>query len=103
MAKLNNIIKLPSKEAYETLLTTGSYKCKVNGVETTLTYDENTIYMTPEEVATAEDPGIVLIATNADIEEGTNESKVVTVKQMRDAINNYSSGSSEVIMRKWEA
>ena len=54
MANLKNVVYL-SNEDYETLISTGTVT--IDGV--TITYDENDVYITPDQIATATQDGLM--------------------------------------------
>ena len=54
MANLKNVVYL-SNEDYETLISTGTVT--IEGV--TITYDENDVYITPDQIATATQDGLM--------------------------------------------
>lgn len=72
-----------TKAQLNTLINTGS----LSDGTTTITYDpETTIYLTPQEQASTSDAGVILIATDQDVQTGTNTTKAVTPAQLKTAI-----------------
>lgn len=72
-----------TKEQLNTLINTGS----LSDGTTTITYDpETTIYLTPQEQASTNDAGVILIATDQDVQTGTDTTKAVTPAQLKSAI-----------------
>lgn len=63
MSNLKNVIYL-SNEDYETLVSTGSVT--ISG--TTLTYDENNLYITPDKLATSTEDGLMSAADKSKID-----------------------------------
>jgi hypothetical protein len=71
-----------TKAQLNTLINTGS----LSDGTTTITYDpETTIYLTPQEQASTNDAGVILIATDQDVQTGTNTTKAVTPAQLKTA------------------
>jgi len=67
MSALKNVIYL-SNEDYNTLISTGTVT--ING--TTLTYDENNVYITPDPLATTTDPGLMSAADKVKLDDIIN-------------------------------
>ena len=63
MANLKNVIYL-SNEDYETLVSTGTVT--IDG--TTLTYDENNVYITPEKLASTTEDGLMSAADKSKLD-----------------------------------
>lgn len=73
MANLKNVIYLSNSD-YETLVTTGT----VTIGSTTLTYDENNVYITPEEVATTTDNGLMSSTDKTKLDAITSQTAYTT-------------------------
>ena len=78
MADFKGIVKL-SEEQYQSLKTNGSLTVG----EKTITYDaKTTVYVTPPKLASETEAGVILLATDIDISDGTSTNKAVTPAQL---------------------
>lgn len=101
MANLKDVIYLSNAD-YNTLISTGTVT--ING--TTLTYDENNIYMTPEEEATTSQAGLMSAADKTKLDSlvgGTyvrydTASQGLTTTQKSNARTNIGAGTSNLTL-----
>lgn len=78
MADFKGIVKL-TEEQYQSLKTNGSLTVG----EKTITYDaKTTVYVTPPKLASETEAGVILLATDIDISDGTSTNKAVTPAQL---------------------
>lgn len=84
MSNLKNVIYL-SNEDYETLVSTGTVT--ISG--TTLTYDENNVYITPEKLASQSEDGLMSAADKVKLD--TNAA-LLDATQTFTGVNTFSSG-----------